>query len=153
MSCCEGRAAVTGGVLVVRFVPAHLADLDPPALDPGQLRRFAAAYRPSGPAFSLVEAGRALGSGGLIVKGGEGRAWAFLSDALRARPMLLHRTVARALPALAAHYELRSVVAEAHADFAAARQWLVRLGFHYEETLPAFADTTETYARYRLWAH
>jgi hypothetical protein len=140
-------------VSVAPFEPVHLADLEPPVFDRRQLQRFAAAYRPAGPAFTLIEAGRALGSGGLIVEGGEARAWAFLSDALRARPMLLHRTVKRALPALMQHYEVLSVVAEAHADFAAARQWLSRLGFHYEEILPAFAGTTESYARYRRWAH
>lgn len=147
MSCCED------GVRVVRFEPAHLADLEPPAFDREQLRRFAAAYRPAGPAFTLMEAGKALGSAGLLLAGGEGRAWAFLSERLRARPMLLHRTVKRALPVLMRHYALHSVAAEAHGEFAAARRWLERLGFRHDETLPAFMGTTENYARYRLWAH
>jgi hypothetical protein len=138
---------------IVPFEPAHLADLDPPAFDRRQLRRFAAAYRPLGPAFTLLDSGRALGSGGVIIEGGEGRAWAFLSDALRHRPLLLHRSVKRALPALMRHYALQSVAAEAHADFAAARHWLERLGFRFEEILPAFAGTTETYVRYRRWVH
>jgi hypothetical protein len=142
------------GVLqVIAFEPAHLADLDPPVFGRGQMQRFAAAYRPGGPAFTLVEAGRALGSGGLLIDGGEGKAWAFLSDALRARPLLLHRTVKQALPALMRHYELGAVTAEAHSGFTAARLWLERLGFHCEEILPGFAGTTESYARYRLWAH
>jgi hypothetical protein len=138
---------------VVPFVPAHLANLDPPVFGRGELQRFAAAYRPTGPAFTLIERGRALGSGGVVIEGGGGRAWAFLSDGLRARPMLLHRTVKRALPALMQHYELSNMTAEAHVDFAVARRWLVRLGFRFEETLPGFAGTTETYARYCLWAH
>ncbi len=142
-----------GDPRILSFEPAHLADLDPPVFDRRQMQRFAAGYRPCGPAFSLIQDGRALGCGGLLVEGGEGRAWAFLSDALRRCPMLLHRTVRRALPALIEHYELKSVTAEAHADFAAARHWLERLGFHYEETLPRYAGTTEDYARYRLWAH
>jgi hypothetical protein len=141
------------GPRILPFVPAHLADLDPPVFDPGQMRRFAAAYRPAGPAFTLMEGARVLGCGGLIIEGEEGRAWTFLSDALRRRPLLLHRTVKRALPALAEHYELQDVTAEAHADFAAARRWLERLGFRHEETLPRFAGTTEDYARYRLWVH
>ncbi|GAB4391007.1 MAG: hypothetical protein Tsb0032_00390 [Kiloniellaceae bacterium] len=137
-----------GGPRIVPFVPAHLADLDPPVFEPEQLRRFAAAYRPAGPAFTLIGEGRALGCGGLVVEEGEGRAWAFLSEALRQRPLLLHRTVKRALPALAAHYALKRITAEAHADFAGARRWLERLGFHQLETIPRFAGTTENYVRY-----
>lgn len=138
---------------LVPFAPAHLADLGPPVFDRHWMRRFAAAYRPQGPAFTLLEAGRALGCAGLLVEAGEGRAWAFLSDSLRRRPFLLHRTVKRALPALADHYELKSLSAEAHADFAAARRWLERLGFRLEEALPRHAGTTEDYVRYRLWVH
>lgn len=138
------------GPQIVPFEPAHLADLEPPVFDPGQMRRFAAAYRPAGPAFTLMEKRRALGCAGLVIEGSEGRAWAFLSDALRRRPLLLHRTVKRALPALAEHYELKSLSAEAHADFAAARRWLERLGFRNQEILPRFAGTTEDYVRYRL---
>jgi len=141
------------GPRIVAFEPAQLADIDPPAFDPAQLRRFAAAYRACGPAFTLMEGDVPLGCGGLAIEGGEGRAWAFLSQRLRQRPLLLHRTVKRALPALATHYELESVVAEAHADFAAARAWLLRLGFQFEKIVPQFAGTTENYARYRLWVH
>ncbi len=136
---------------VVAFVPGHLADIDPPVLDPGQMQRFAAAYQPTGPAFTLVEEGRALGCAGLVLNGREGRAWAFLSDILRQRPSLLHRTVSRALPALIQHYELEWVTAEAHRDFAAARRWLERLGFRFAGLAPRFEGTTETYARYCLW--
>ena len=142
-----------GGPRIVPFEPAHLADLDPPVFGQTLMQRFATAYRPAGPAFSLVEGGRAIGSGGLLIENGEGRAWAFLSDSLRRRPVLLHRTVKRALPALIEHYGLRAVSAEAHADFAGARRWLDRLGFRYEALLPQFAGTTENYARYRLWVH
>lgn len=139
------------GPHIVPFEPAHLADLDPPVFDPKQMRRFATAYRPCGPAFSLVEEGRALGCAGIRIEGNRGGAWAFLSDHLRRRPLLLHRTVRRALPALMAHYELREVTAEAHVRFFAAQRWLERLGFRYQERLPRFAGTTEDYARYRLW--
>ncbi|MEQ8356738.1 MAG: hypothetical protein RH942_14440 [Kiloniellaceae bacterium] len=136
---------------ILAFEPAHLADLDPPVFDRTQLRRFASAYRAAGPAFTLVQEGRALGCGGLLVEGDRAQAWAFLSETLRRRPMLLHRTVRRALPALIAHYGLTSVSAEAHEDFAAARRWLERLGFRQVETIPQFAGSTENYARYRLW--
>src|SRR3546814_4158555 len=111
-------------VVVAAFEPAHLVDLEPPVFDRRQMQRFAAGYRTSGPAFTLMEGGRALGSGGLVIEDGEGRAWAFLSTALRGRPLLLHRTAKRALPALMQHYELTSIVAEAHADFVSARRWL-----------------------------
>ncbi|MEQ9606213.1 MAG: hypothetical protein RLN99_00945 [Kiloniellaceae bacterium] len=132
------------------FEPAHLADLDPPVFDRRQMQRFAAGYRPAGPAFSLIEEGRALGCAGIMIEGDRGRAWAFLSDALRQRRHLLHRTAMRSLPVLLEHYAIRCVTAEAHADFAAARQWLERLGFRYENFLPRFAGTTEDYVRYRL---
>jgi len=138
---------------IVNFEPAHLAGLDPPVFGRAQMQRFAAAYRPAGPAFTLVEAGAALGCGGLVIAGGEGHAWAFLSERLRRRPLLLHRTVKRALPALAEHYDLQSLRAEAHVDFTAARGWLLRLGFHFEEIVPRCGGTTESYARYRLWVH
>ncbi|NIA66970.1 hypothetical protein HBA54_00010 [Pelagibius litoralis] len=139
------------GPQIVAFEPAHLIDIDPPVLLNGQMQRFAAAYRPAGPAFTLVEKGRALGCGGLILDGKLGHAWAFLSDALRRRPQLLHRTVRRALPALIEHYELEAVTAEAHVDFAAAQLWLKRLGFEFEEIAPRFAGTTENYVRYKIW--
>ncbi|MEO3429740.1 hypothetical protein AAFN88_12820 [Pelagibius sp. CAU 1746] len=142
-----------GGPRVLPFEPAHLADLDPPIFGRRQMQYFAAAYRPAGPAFTLMEGERALGCGGLMIEGEEGRAWAFLSGVLRQRPLLLHRTVKRALPALAEHYELKSLTAEAHAEFAGARRWLERLGFRYEERLPRYAGTTEDYVRYRLWVH
>jgi hypothetical protein len=138
------------GVRFVTFEPAHLADLDPPVFDRQQMQRFAVGYRATGPAFTLMEAGRALGCGGLLISGGEGRAWAFLSDSLRRRPLLLHRTVKRVLPALVEHYDLQAVSAEAHVDYAAARRWLERLGFRYQKIVPQFAGTTEDYARYRL---
>lgn len=144
MSSSRRRVAVVG------FVPAHLADLDPPVFDAGQLRRFAAGYRPAGPAFTLMEEGRPLGCGGLLIDGAQAAAWTFISDALRRRPLLLHRTVKRALPALAGHYALRRVSAEAHADFDAARRWLERLGFVFDQLLPRYAGSTEIYARY-LW--
>lgn len=135
---------------IVPFEPAHLADIDPPVLDCGQIQRFAVAYYPRGPAFTLLEDGQALGCGGLMLDGKHASAWAFLSDALRRRPHLLHRTVSRALPALLDHYELESVTAEAHVDFVAARRWLERLGFRFESIAPRFAGTTEDYARYCL---
>ncbi|GAB4375580.1 MAG: hypothetical protein Kow00114_38820 [Kiloniellaceae bacterium] len=137
-------------VSIVPFEPWHLADLEPPVFDRLQMQRFAAAYRRSGPAFTLMEQGRALGCGGLTIAGREAQAWGFFSDRLRQRPMLLHRTVKRALPALVAHYGLCAVTANAHARFIAARRWLERLGFIYVGTVPRFAGTTEDYARYRL---
>ncbi len=141
------------GPQIVAFNPVHLVDIDPPVLARSQMQRFAAAYRPAGPAFTLLEAGRALGCAGLVLEGKQAQAWAFLSDELRRRPQLLHRTVSHALPALIGHYELESVTAEAHADFAAARLWLERLGFRYDGTEKGFAGTTENYARYCLWVH
>src|SRR3546814_15595266 len=125
-----------GGPGIVPFEPAHLADLDPPVFGRRQMQRFAAAYRPSGPAFTMMEAGRALGSGGLLIDGGEGKAWAFFSDALRPRPLLLHRTVKRALPALMAHYVICTLTADAHEAVASARRSLTPPGFRLQESLP-----------------
>lgn len=136
---------------IVAFIPAHLADIDPPVLARSQMQRFAAAYCPAGPAFTLIQKGRALGCAGLILEGRSAKAWAFFSDELRRRPYLLHRTVRRALPALIAHYELKELTAEAHADFRRARVWLERLGLRFDGIAPQFAGTTENYARYCLW--
>ena len=136
---------------IVPFVPAHLADIDPPVLARAQMHRFAAAYRPAGPAFTMLEQGRALGCAGLVLEGPKANAWAFLSDELRRRPHLLHRTASRALPALIDHYELKCLTAEAHAEFDKARRWLERLGFRFDRIAPRFAGTTENYARYCLW--
>src|SRR3546814_8648059 len=104
-------------VVVAAFEPAHLVDLEPPVFDRRQMQRFAAGYRTSGPAFTLMEGGRALGSGGLVIEDGEGRAWAFLSTALRGRPLLLHRTAKRALRSEEHTSELQSLMRISYAVF------------------------------------
>lgn len=138
------------GPQVIPFEPVHLADIQPPVLLSRQMRDFAIAYRAAGPAFTMIEERRALGCAGLMLDGEQAHAWAFLSDRLRARRYLLHRTVCRALPALIRHYDLATVTAQAHTDFASARLWLERLGFRAEGSQPNFAGTSETYVRYRL---
>ena len=124
----EGAGA---GLLLRPFRPADLCRLEPPPLCPRQLERFRHLPPPPGLALTAEAAGRALGCAGVIAAPDSraGRAWAILGGELRARPMVLHRRVARLLPGIARELGLESIEAAARADHAAGRRWLEALGF------------------------
>jgi len=113
-------------VRLVAFLPEHLDRIQTDVRD----------RRPSGnsmgprpgAAFTLMDADRVMGCAGLVPMGRHVEAWAVLSDALRSRPMLLHRQVVRALRMLDAHWPTR-LLAIAQRDSRTAQNWLERLGF------------------------
>ncbi|MHA1563690.1 MAG: hypothetical protein ACTSX7_00135 [Alphaproteobacteria bacterium] len=81
-----------------------------------------------GIAFTLLDGERVLGCAGLVPMGGHAEAWAMVSDALRARPMMLHRLVIRALRMQDLHWPKR-LLAIARIDSRTSQKWLERLGF------------------------
>ncbi len=132
---------------IVPFEPEHLTQLHPPLMTPAQLRSFVRAYRPCGPAFTIVQRDSVLGCGGVIVAGDMGHAWAVLSDALRARPMVLHREVKRHLDQIDREFRLEQIFATVYEGFPAGRRWLERLGFREEGILTDYLGTGLTYRR------
>ena len=136
------------GAAIVPFEPSHLADIYPPVMTAEQLRKFKAAYRPQGPAYTCMDGDVALGCAGLVIKDGVGHAWAVLSDAIRRRPQLLHRAVLKGMDDALRDYDLTRMEATVHSKFRKAQSWLRRLGFKYEKALPDYLGTGETYLRY-----
>ncbi len=104
---------------LVAFEPAHLRQLDPGTAN--------LMPRP-GVAFSLLDADRVLGCAGLVPMAGHAEAWALISDELRARPMILHRLVVRALRMLDDRWPT-PLLAVVQTESRTARNWLERLGF------------------------
>ncbi len=128
------QAPAAGDGAALRLRPFRLADLgrlEPPLLSPRQLERLCSFPPPPGLALTAEAAGRALGCAGVIAVQDSrvGRAWAILGSELRARPMVLHRRVARLLPGIARELRLEAIEARVRADYAAGRRWLAALGF------------------------
>ena len=110
---------------LVPFRPEHLAGIDPPAMGPDQLAFFSRHYRPCGPAWTGIAAGRVVGCGGIVPdEDGGGTAWAILSHPVRAAAV--HRAALRLLK----HDSIPPrLAAAARADWPGACRWLERLGF------------------------
>ena len=102
---------------IVPFDPSDLVHIHPPMLTPAQWLAFAAGYRDAGLAYTLVDDDTVLGCAGLMVSGRVGLAWAALSDAIRARPLVLHRTVKRKLNQVVTQFDLEQVVSTVNNDF------------------------------------
>ena len=141
---------MTAPIRIVPFEPAHLLALDMGAHERAWLGGFdraaCAVHWPAGPAYSAVAGGAVLGCAGLMAQGDSATAWAVLSDALRARPMALHRAASRMLAAIAPHF--RRIRATAPADFAAGARWLRALGFRPVRTLPDYGPNGEPFVEY-----
>ncbi len=136
---------------IVPFDPSDLVHIHPPMLTPAQWLAFAAGYRDAGPAYTLVDGDTVLGCAGVMVSGRIGLAWAALSDAIRARPLVLHRTVKRKLNQVVTQLDLKQVVSTVNNDFAAGRRWIERLGFCQEGILTDYMGSGETHVRYVLY--
>lgn len=108
---------------LVNFRPCHLRQLREAehAISEPQDPR-------AGAAFTLMDGDRVLGCAGLVPVGNHAEAWAVLTDALRARPMLLHRLAKRALAVQDAHWPKR-LLAIARIESRTSQKWLERLGF------------------------
>ena len=136
---------------IAPFDPSDLVHIHPPMLTPAQWFAFAASYRDAGLAYTLVDDDTVLGCAGLMVSGRVGLAWAALSDAIRARPFILHRTVKRKLDQIVIEHELEQVVSTVNNDFSAGRRWIERLGFCQEGILTDYMGSGETHVRYVLY--
>jgi hypothetical protein len=112
---------------LIPFRPEHLDAIRPRALSPAQLEFFRRSYRPRGPAWTGVAAGRVIGCGGVVVTGDMGTAWAILSHPVPTAAA--HRSALRALDEACAMQGLRRIEAAALADWPGACRWLERLGF------------------------
>jgi hypothetical protein len=125
-------------IRIVPFEPAHLLVVEMGAHEREWIGGFdiaaCAARWPPGPAWSAVAGDAVLGCAGLTVAGDTATAWAMLSDALRARPMALHRAVSRRLDRLAPRY--RRIRACLAGEFALGERWLRGLGFRPVRSLP-----------------
>ena len=110
---------------LVPFRPEHLAEIEPPAVTPEQLALYCRHYRPCGPAWTGIAAGRVVGCGGIVLdEHGGGAVWAILSHPVRTAAV--HRAALRLLNrgAMPCH-----LAAAARADWPGACRWLERLGF------------------------
>lgn len=149
-----------GAMRVVPFDPGHLA-----AIEPGPFEALVLEGLPAdlltrecpvpGPALTVLDAqGAPLGAFGLVpMWTGVAQAWVFASDSLRACPVVLHRTVARALGAGERLLRLHRVQISVHENFLTSRRWVERLGFACEGAMPGFGPNGDTYYRYARLRH
>jgi hypothetical protein len=131
---------------VIRIEPFRMAHLD--AFAPGEWDRAAMArsdFATLAPGWdghdmgcSAIMNGRVLAIGGIAVTEGEGLAWIFASDELRAMPVLMHRTTKRLLGLVFAHWKLKRIIAEVPEGFAACHRWVGKLGFSQIQKNEAF---------------
>lgn len=133
---------------VVPFEVWHLAQIDPPALSVEDVAQFEALFATSSPAYTAMDGGRVLGCAGVQIVGEVGYAWAALSDAMRERPISLHRAIVRGLRDVEREYGLRSVEITVYEKFERAKTWAERLGFCFVEEQPNQFGTDMTYLRY-----
>ncbi len=111
---------------LVNFRPCHLRQLQEAA--PAEHAISEPQNPRAGVAFTLMDGDRVLGCAGLVPVGNHAEAWAVLTDALRARPMLLHRLAKRALAMQDTHWPKR-LLAIARIESRTSQKWLERLGF------------------------
>ena len=135
---------------VAPFRPEHLdrmtlgrVERDDPAM--GEFRRGIGDM--PGPAWTVMDGDKPLGSFGIVIAGDEGWSWAAFSDALRGCPFALHRPVAREL---ANALRVLSVVhGTIKKGWPAGRKWLERLGYKKSGEIETMYGTLE---RFSKWA-
>lgn len=144
---------------LVPFEPRHLAEIAPGrferlALGHGEGDELACGVALPGPAFTIFDdgsddGGTPLGCGGLVpLWRGVARGWLYASDRLRGHPLMLHRTVRRALGAAEAALALHRIEITVHGEFTAGQRWAERLGFRCEGAMPGYGPNKDTYFRY-----
>ncbi|GEM_PF-6301969 len=103
-----------------------------------------------GTAFSLYD-GEILGCGGIIeLSDDDATVWMILSDALRARPFLLHRTAVKTWRLILRSSCHRRFYATAVADHLEGHRWLQRLGFAKDAEAPILrSPSNEALVRYK----
>lgn len=145
---------------VVPFDPGHLAGIDPGPFEALVLEGLPAGLLTRrcpvpGPALTVLDAtDRPLGAFGLVpMWPGVAQGWVFASESLRAAPVALHRTVARALDAGERLMRLHRIQVSVHENFRTSRRWVERLGFACEGAMPGFGPNGDTYYRYARLRH
>lgn len=133
---------------VVPFEPRHLGDIDPPVMTRAQLRTFAVAHRPTGPAYSVLRRGRAVLCGGVRIDGDVGHAWIVLSDEARRHPVFVDRLARRTLARAQEETGIAHFEASVHRDLVRGQRWLERLGFRPVGRAPDLLGTGEDFERY-----
>lgn len=145
---------------VVPFEPRHLAAIEPGpfellAVEGLPENVFRQGYAIPGPALTVcADDGAPLGAAGLVpLWAGVAQGWMFASERLRAHPVALHRTLARALDAAQSALRLHRVQISVHERFLASRRWAGRLGFLCEGAMPGYGPNGDTYYRYARLQH
>lgn len=131
----------------VPFKPEHLDQMDM-----GAIERVSAmdAFRGMagdipGPAKTLMDGETPVGAFGIVVSGDTGWSWAVFSDALRARPVALHRTALNELNAVSGLRVVHGTVKHGWKEGAA---WLRRLGYVWSGTIRTPDGILERFSRW-----
>lgn len=136
---------------LVPFRAEHLGQFEPgererPLMSAVDVRAVARAWE--GKAMALVEGETVLGIGGADAVPDGYVITLALSDALRARPMLLHRMARRVLRDTLSRPGRRRILAHVHPEDHSGIAWVERLGFAFDTEQANYAGTGETYWRY-----
>ncbi len=138
---------------VIPFEPKHAVELAHAmsllqVLEPSEYGRLLA-HDPI--AFSGECDGRIVGAAGIHpLHHGVGRAWALLTDEVRAARFFLHREIKLRLPTLievGKFHRVECVVAD---SYTAAHRWAERLGFTHEGILHGYGPDGSDYHSYAI---
>jgi len=131
----------------VPFRPEHLDQMDLGEIECASAMatfRTMASDLP-GPAKTLMDGGMPVGAFGIVVTGDTGWSWAVFSDALRRRPVALHRTALKELNAVTG---LRAVHGTVKHGWKEGARWLRRLGYVWSGTIRTPDGLLERYTRW-----
>lgn len=116
-----------------------------PVLTPAYGRALEAA----GGGFTAFEGSTVLAAAGIVTLWpGRGQVWALITPAMRARAIVIHRAVYRAVQ----RYTGARLECIIDPEFSASVAWARRLGFQYEGTMPKYGidgRTMDMYVRIR----
>lgn len=98
-----------------------------------------------GPAKTLMDGDTPVGAFGIVVVGDTGWSWAVFTDALRARPVALHRTARKELNAI---HGLRVVHGTVKHGWKEGAEWLRRLGYVWSGTIRTPDGLVERFSRW-----
>jgi len=100
-------------------------------------------------AYALIDDGIVLGAGGIWpVWDGVGEAWAIITEDLKKRPLLLHKTVSAYLEKLRVENNLHRVQCIVLCGFIKAESWAHALGFIHEGIMHEYGPTRLSYHRF-----
>ena len=134
----------------VPFKPEHLDQIELGQFEQqddlmGLFRTMAIGILESGPAKTLMDGDRPVGAFGIVITGDIGWSWAVFSDALRRRPVALHRTALKELNAVTG---LRAVHGTVKHGWKEGARWLRRLGYVWSGTIRTPDGLLERYTRW-----